>query len=184
MKMSSAGAALTARAAIFRTKLKKQEVIMTNEQRDQQAPNGSQQGSHGNSQPASRSDTLAPAGSVPVEAPPRPTGADIVGASGGTDAAAGAEMSGSSGGPGGAGLRQEADAAGVPGSPGGSLGGGSGPGAGAAAAGGTGLGEAAPADNTSPGTGPAPGGGMGVAGGNPSSGATPPPTNKGGASSA
>ena len=58
----------------------------------------------------------------------------------------------------------------------------SGPGAGAAVAGGTGLGEAASADDTRTGT--SSGQGASLTGGDPSSGATPPPSNKGGASTA
>jgi hypothetical protein len=118
----------------------------------------------------SRADTLAEQGAQPVQGKERPMGADIVGAAGGTDAAAGAKMSGNQG-PGGAGLRQ-ADAAGAPGAPGGSMGaaGGS-PGAGAV--GGTGLGEADTADDTRSGTGSSTGQGTSVAaGGDPSGGNT------------
>jgi hypothetical protein len=119
---------------------------------------------------ATRADTLAEQGAQPVPDKERPMGADIVGAAGGTDAAAGAKMSGNQG-PGGAGLRQ-ADAAGAPGAPGGSLGaaGGS-PGAGAA--GGTGLGQADTADDTRTGTGSSTGQGTSAAaGGDPSGGNT------------
>ena len=118
---------------------------------------------------ATRADTLAEQGAQPVRGKERPMGADIVGAAGGTDAAAGAKMSGNQG-PGGAGLRQ-ADAAGAPGSPGGSLGaaGGS-PGAGAT--GGTGLGQADTADDTRTGTGSSTGQGTSVAAGDASGGNT------------
>jgi hypothetical protein len=121
---------------------------------------------------ATRADTLAEQGAQPVQGKEGPVGADIVGAAGGTDAAAGAQMSGNRG-PGGAGLRQ-ADAAGAPGSPGGSTGaaGGS-PGAGAMAAGGTGLGQADTADDTRTGTGSSTGQGTSAAaGGDPSGGNT------------
>ena len=119
---------------------------------------------------ATRADTLAEQGAQPVQGKERPVGADIVGAAGGTDAAAGAQMSGNSG-PGGAGLRQ-ADATGAPGSPGGSMGAAGGtPGAGAI--GGTGLGQADTADDTRTGTGSSTGQGSSVAlGGDPSGGNT------------
>jgi hypothetical protein len=91
---------------------------MENEQDKQPKSEAAGQAPQDPAQQASRGDTQASAGSVPVDAPPRPAGAEIVGASGGTDAAAGAKMSGGSG-PGGTSLREEADAAGVPGSPGG-----------------------------------------------------------------
>ena len=121
---------------------------------------------------ASRADTLAEQGAQPVQGKERPLGADLVGAAGGTDAAAGAKMSGNQA-PGGAGLRQ-ADAAGAPGSPGGGMGAGGGsPAAGAGAAGGTGLGQADTADDTRTGTGSSTGQGTSVAaGGDPSGGNT------------
>jgi hypothetical protein len=150
-----------------------QEINMANQQKDDSM---------------SRSDTTAPAGAQPVQGQSEPgrTGSGIVGAAGGTDAAAGAKMGGP-GNQGGAGLRhQDTDAAGSPGSPGGTTQDGRGdqlsPAAGAAVAGGTGLGEAASADDTRVGT--SSGQGASPAGGDPSSGAIPPPTNKGGASAA
>jgi len=143
----------------------------------------------------SRSDTTASGGAQPVQGQSEPgkTGADIAGAAGGTDAAAGAKMGGP-GSQGGAGLRhQDADAVGSPGSPGGTLQGEQGgqgeqlsPGAGAAVAGGTGLGEAASADDTRVGTSSGQGGSL--TGGDPSGGGrssgAPSSGNKGGASSA
>ncbi|QNA98647.1 hypothetical protein [Massilia sp. Se16.2.3] len=69
---------------------------MANEQRDTQQGAGSAPG-----QQVSNADTLAEGGARPVQGQQRPVGADIVGAAGGTDAAAGAKMAGSSG-PGGA----------------------------------------------------------------------------------
>lgn len=129
----------------------------------------------------SRSDTTASAGARPVQGQSESckTGAEIVGAAGGTDAAAGAKM----GGDGGSGLRaQGGDAGGAPGAPGGNVDGNISPGAGAAAAGGTGLGEAASADDTRTGT--SSGEGASLTGGDPSSGSVPPPTSKGGASAA
>jgi hypothetical protein len=156
---------------------------MENEQDKQPGPEGASQAPQDPAQQVSRGDTLASAGSVPVDAPPRPAGAEIVGASGGTDAAAGAKMSGSSG-PGGISLREEADAAGVPGSPGGSFGGGGGPAAGAGAAGGTSPGEAADAGTTGPGVAGSEGAGLGASGGNPAGGAPRPPAGKDGGSGA
>jgi hypothetical protein len=92
-----------------------------------------------------------------------PAGA-VVGASGGTDAAAGARLSGSKGGPGGTRLRQNADAAGATGAPGGAVQGDSiSPAAGAP--GGTGLGSAATADDTRTGTGTSSGSGTALTGG-------------------
>lgn len=90
----------------------------------------------------------------------------VVGATGGTDAAAGAKLSGSKGGPGGPSPRKTVDSTGVPGTPGGMVQGESiSPGAGAEAAGGTGLGSAATADDTRTGTGTASGLGTGLTGG-------------------
>jgi uncharacterized membrane protein len=87
----------------------------------------------------------------------------IVGASGGTDAAAGARLSGSKGGPGGPSPRQTSDAAGAPG---GSVQGNAiNPASGAGAAGGTGLGSAATADETRTGTGTTSGSGTALTGG-------------------
>ena len=132
----------------------------------------------GSQQSATRSDTLAEGGARPVNAPPRPTGSEIVGAAGGTDASAAAAQSGNRG-PGGAGMRQQGAAEGMPGAPGGSLGGGGSPAAGASA-GGNAMGEAASADDTRTGTGTSSGHGTSVAGGDPSSGATPNPAKQGG----
>lgn len=129
----------------------------------------------------SRSDTTSPAGARPVQGQSESgrTGSQIAGAAGGTDAAAGAGM----GGDGGKGLRQQgAEGVGAPGSPGGKVEDNLSPGAGAAVAGGTGLGEANSADDTRTGIGS--GEGASLTGGDPSSGAIPPPTSKGGASSA
>jgi len=129
----------------------------------------------------SNSDTTASAGAQPVQGQSESgkTGAEIVGAAGGTDAAAGARM----GGDGGSGLRgQGSEGVGAPGSPGGNVDGNISPGAGAAVAGGTGLGEAASADDTRTGT--SSGEGASLTGGDASSGDIPPPSNKGGASAA
>ncbi|MDB5948682.1 MAG: hypothetical protein JWR65_537, partial [Massilia sp.] len=86
---------------------------MSNQQRGDQASS-----SQGN-QPADPHSDTPSAGTQPVapQPAPAPTGADVVGAAGGTDAAAGAQQSGSKhGGPGGASLREEGtDAAGAPG---------------------------------------------------------------------
>ncbi|MDB5919678.1 MAG: hypothetical protein JWR40_3912, partial [Massilia sp.] len=77
---------------------------MSNQQRGDQASS-----SQGN-QPADPHSDTPSAGTQPVapQPAPAPTGADVVGAAGGTDAAAGAQQSGSKhGGPGGASLREE-----------------------------------------------------------------------------
>jgi len=143
---------------------------MTNQQKDTQA---------------SRSDTTAPGGARPVQGQSESgkVGADIAGAAGGTDAAAGARMAGGQG-PGGAGPRgQEPDAAPPIGTAATAVRDDMlTPGVGAAVAGGTGLGEAASADDTRVGTGSGQAGAP--AGGNPSSGDIPPPGDKGGASAA
>lgn len=141
---------------------------MENEKQDTQQGAGAQAGAH-----VTRADTLAEGSAVPVQGTTGKVGADIVGAAGGTDAAAGARMSGGSG-PGGLGLRGQADAAGSPGTPGGNVAGENvSPAAGAGAAGGSGLGEAASADDTRADA----GGGAGqssslAAGGDPSGGNT------------
>ena len=120
---------------------------MSNQQRDESSPDKAS-ASQAKQPPESNSDTLASAGSVPVNASqPAPPGGQVVGAAGGTDAAAGAQMSGNPGGPGGPSLRDQADAAGVPGAAGGSLAGGGSEAAGAAVAGGTGMGGGGYADD-------------------------------------
>lgn len=128
----------------------------------------------------SRSDTTSPGGAQPVQGQSGKVGSEVAGKVGGTDAAAGARMGGA-GKQGGSGLpRQGSDGAaqGQQGQQGQQLS----PGAGAAVAGGTGLGEAASADDSRTGT--SSGQGASLTGGDPSSGNIPPPTNKGGASSA
>jgi hypothetical protein len=125
----------------------------------------------------SRSDTTSPGGAQPVQGQSGKVGSEVAGKVGGTDAAAGARMGGA-GNPGGSGPpRQEPDGAAQE-----QQGQQMSPGAGAAVAGGTGLGEAASADDTRVGTSSGQGGSL--TGGDPSSGKVPPPTNKGGASTA
>jgi uncharacterized membrane protein len=94
----------------------------------------------------------------------------VVGAAGGTDAAAGARLSGSKGGPGGASLRQTTDAAGVTGAPEGAVRGDASEAASAGAAGGTGLGSSASASDTRTGTGTTSGSGTALTGGGASGG--------------
>lgn len=102
----------------------------------------------------------------PAHVPPGTGTAAVVGALGGTDAAAGARLSGSKGGPGGPSPRELSDAEGVPGSPGGMVQGDAvSPAAGATAAGGTGLSSAATADDTRTGTGTSAGTATGLTGG-------------------
>jgi len=102
-----------------------------------------------------------------------PGGSDVAGKAGGTDAAAGA----GTGGDGGQGLRRkEKDDTGGP------RGDELSNAVGAAAAGGTGLGEAASASDSRTGTSSFDA--ASLTGGDPSNGSIPPPTNKGGASSA
>lgn len=102
-----------------------------------------------------------------------PTGT-VVGAAGGTDAAAGAQLSGSKGGPGGPGLRQGTDASGVPGTPGGVIQDDAAkPVPGAGAVGGTGLGSTASADDTRTGTGTTSGSSTALSGSGTGAGAAP-----------
>ncbi|GGY62003.1 hypothetical protein [Pseudoduganella albidiflava] len=138
---------------------------MANEQKDLQNQGG--QGA-GNAQRATNQDTLAEQGArpVPAQPAPAPTGAEVVGAAGGTDASAAARQSGNTG-PGGKGLRDDGvDATGMPGTPGGTV---STdrmrPATDSAAAGGTGLGEAASAADTRTGTGTSSGHGTSLTGG-------------------
>lgn len=104
--------------------------------------------------------------SVSTSAPPHAGTAAVVGALGGTDAAAGAKLSGSKGGPGGASLRELVDNSGTADiSDGTAAGNDVSPGAGANAAGGTGLGSTATADDTRTGTGSSSGSGTALTGG-------------------
>lgn len=138
---------------------------MANEQKDLQNGGGNLSGTP--AQPLTNQDTLAEQGARPVTPQhPAPTGAEVVGAAGGTDASAAAKQSGNSG-PGGEGLRgADVDATGVPGTPGGTVSADRmSPAADSAVAGGTGLGEAATADDTRTGTGTSSGHGTSLAGG-------------------
>jgi hypothetical protein len=125
----------------------------------------------------SRSDTTSPGGAQPVQGQSGKVGSEVAGKVGGTDAAAGARMGGA-GNQGGSGVPRQGAEGAAQDQQGRQLS----PGAGAAVAGGTGLGEAASADDSRTGT--ASGQGASLTGGDPSSGKIPPPTNKGGASSA
>ena len=125
----------------------------------------------------SRSDTTSPGGAQPVQGQSGKVGSEVAGKVGGTDAAAGARMGGA-GNQGGSGVPRQGPEGAAQDQQGRQLS----PGAGAAVAGGTGLGEAASADDSRTGT--ASGQGASLTGGDPSSGKIPPPTNKGGASSA
>lgn len=150
--------------------------LTANGRRNMASEQEDQQGAQGNKQ--SQGDTLASAGAQPVQGQQRPTGSDIAGAGGGTDAGAGAKMAGGQGGPGGAGLRAT-DAQDMPGTPGGSPQAGAGSPA-AGAVGGTGLGSSATADDTRGGTGTTTGSATSVAGGDPSGGNTSAPGDRSG----
>lgn len=99
---------------------------------------------------------------------------EVVGSSGGTDAAAGARQSGSKGGPGGQSLREELAGKAAPGTPGGSIQDTSRSNApGADAVGGTSLGSTASASDTRTGTGSTSGSGTALTGGGTSGGRDP-----------
>lgn len=117
-------------------------------------------------------DVSRPSNPVPVQnQDPHPSTAEIVGASGGTDAAAGAKLSGSKGGPG---PKDKVEPGNVTGAPGGSLQGDAPADTpGSAPVGGTGLGSTASASDTRTGTGSTSGSGTALTGGGKSGGRDP-----------